>query len=284
MRITYPIREKLNEASTKWFHNGGTKLVNKAVTVGQKRKRRLVQAPSVIILGPLVGLLILGGLACSPDKGTPDIKPPEPASSLPQPLPQPRTDNVSDYIESTNPLVRDTAVLAVQSSPADIEVNSEIWKIWKINYWVANNISYVSDPKGHNYFAYAHETLQARGGDCDDFSILLASMYEAVGLDAAIASIDTDDDVKPDHMSCLVYYPEDGDTFIEEEMIILEMVGLDTQVRVIYFDPAKSKLLPEKYTTGVWIVADPTMAMDKDKVGYVIHKPYKATLVIDVGS
>jgi len=248
------------------------------------RKRRLPRIPSWVILGALVGLLILGGLACLPAKGTPYSEPPEPASSLPQPSPQPRTENVSDYIESTNPLVRDTAVLAVQNSPADIEANSEVWKIWKINYWVANNISYVSDPKGHNYFAYAHETLQARGGDCDDFSILLASMYEAVGLDAAIASIDTDDDVKPNHMTCLVYYPEDGDTFIKEEIIILGMIGLNTQVRVIYFDPAKSKLLPEKYTTGVWIVADPTMAMDKDKVGYVIHKPYKATLVIDVGS
>jgi len=248
-----------------------------------RQKRRLLQTTSRVTLGLLVGLLILGGLACLPDKGTSDSEPPEPASSLPQSSEQQRTKNVIDYAESANPMVRDTAVLTVQDAPADIKANSEVWKIWKINYWVATNISYVSDPKGHNYFAFAHETLQTRGGDCDDFAILLASMYEAVGLDAAIANIDTDDDMKPDHMTCLVYYPEDGDTFIEEEKIILEAVGLGVQVRIIYFDPANSRLLPKKYTTGVWIVADPTMATDKDKIGYVAHKPYKATSVIDIG-
>jgi hypothetical protein len=194
-----------------------------------------------------------------------------------------RSENISDYIEPTNPLIRDTAVLTVQGPPADIEANSEAWKIWKINNWVANNISYISDPKGHNYLAYAWETLQAKGGDCDDFSILLANLYEAVRLDAAIANIDTDDDGILDHMTCLVYYSEDGDTFIEEEKKILAAVGLTIDVRVIFFDPARSKLLPEKYTTGIWIVADPTMALDKDKVGYVAHRPYKAVSVIDVG-
>ena len=252
-----------------------------------------------MMLWSLFVLLVFGGLACSSYELAPESE--LPASDTSQVIPSPdsgdsthsydlsrtsdlkRSDNVSDYVESTNPLIRNTAVSLVQDSPADIEANSEIWKIWKINNWVANNISYVSDPLSNNYFAYAHETLQVKGGDCDDFAILLASMYEAVGLDAALAYIDTYGDGILDHMACLVYYPGDGDTFREEQEKILELVGLTTDVRFIYFDPVKSRLLPEKYESGIWIVADPTMALDKDKIGHIAHKPYQAVAIIDVG-
>jgi predicted transglutaminase-like cysteine proteinase len=263
------------------------RVVDKAVAVKPKRKIGLWHWVSFgVILGAFVGLLILGGLACAPDKITPSPST-EDATTGPSRLPQPSEQKpimkISEYVESTNPIVRDTAVSAVQHSPRGIEADSEVWKIWQINYWVANNISYVSDPRGHDYSAYAHETLQTRGGDCDDFAILLASMYESVGLDAAIANIDTDDDWKADHMTCLVYYSKDGDSFIDEEKIILKILGLSRALRVYYFEPAGSKLLPEKYTTGMWIVADPTMAVVKDAVGYINHRPYQATSVIDVG-
>jgi len=250
--------------------------------MGQKR-RLLFRGSLAVILGVSVGLLTFTGAACLPGGGFPDNKTPEPAASLPQPSQQ-RPNDAGHYVEPADPLVRDIAVSAVQDCPAEIEANSEVWKIWQLNRWVAGNISYVSDPRGHNYFAYAHETLNTGGGDCDDFAILLASLYESVGLDAAIASIDTDDDWKTDHMTCLVYYSGDGDSFIEEEKTILDMVGMSNDVRIICFDPANSRLLPAKYTGGVWIVADPTMAIVKEKVGYVAHKPYQATLVIDVGS
>jgi hypothetical protein len=72
--------------------------------------------------------------------------------------------------------------------------------------------------------------------------------------------------------------------FIDEEKAILEKMGMSADARVICFDTANSRLLPPKYSGGVWIVADPTMAFVKEKVGYVAHKPYRATLVIDVGS
>jgi len=268
------------------------RVVDKAVAVKPKRKIGLWHWVSFgVILGPFVGLLILGGLACSPDKGTPGSELPTPAPSeyttsgpsLPQPSEQELISEISEYVESANPIVRATAVSAVQDSPDEIEANSEAWKIWKINYWVANNISYVSDPRRQDYPAYAHETLQIKGGDCDDFAILLASMYESVGLDAAIANIDTDDDLTVDHMTCLVYYSKDSASFSNEETIMLKMLGMRRGIRFYYFDTASSQILPEKYTTGIWLVADPTMAVVKDMVGYITHRPYKATSVIDVG-
>ncbi len=269
------------------------KIIDNRVAAKPKRKIRAWPRVSFgVILGPLAGLMMLGGLACAPDRGTAASEPPASAPSeyttsgpsLPQSPEQGRTNDICEYVEPANTIVRDAAVSAVQDAPANMEANSEAWKIWKINYWVANNISYVNDPKGQDYPAYAHETLQIKGGDCDDFSILLASMYESVGLDAAIANVDTDDDLILDHMTCLIYYSKDSVSFKTEEKIMLKILGMNRGIRFYYFDTASSQILPEKYTTGIWIVADPTMAVDKDMVGYITHRPYKVTSVVDVGS
>ena len=70
---------------------------------------------------------------------------------------------VDDYVEPTNSSVRNTALLVLADTPPGIDSNSEAWKIWQINRWVANNISYITDPKGEEYFAYAHETVDTHG-------------------------------------------------------------------------------------------------------------------------
>ena len=240
--IKCPICGKLNEDDAKWCNNCGTELVDKGIAVKPKRKKRLwLWVPLGVILVAFVGLLIIGVLVPSSDNETPPSEPATPAPSQPTVLPlnekvtpnyslpcyleQEQTDNITEnikeYVEPTNPLVRDTAALIVQDAPTDIDANSEAWKIWQINYWVSNNISYASNPRGHEYFAYAHETLETKAGDCDDFAILLSSLYESVGLDAAIANIDTNNDEKIDHMTCIIYYPKDSDSFIGEEKAIM---------------------------------------------------------------
>lgn len=302
--IKCPICGRLNKDGSEWCISCGTGLVDKENAVKPKRKKRLrLWIPLGVIVGAFAGLLIIGMLAPSSDNETPSSEPATPASEqttpssssepvtpiqpLPHPPEQERTSDVREYVEPTNPIVRDTAASVVQDSPDGIDADSEAWKIWQINYWVANNISYVSDPRGHEYFAYADETLVTKAGDCDDFAVLLSSMYESVGLDAAVANIDTDDDKQIDHMTCVVYYSKDSDSFIGEEKIIMNKVGLTSptgKIHISYFDCVKTKLLSEKYTTGIWIVADPLMADVKDIVGYVIHEPYIAGAVIDVGS
>lgn len=194
-----------------------------------------------------------------------------------------RKVNVEQYVEPTLPLIRNTAITALQRCPLSVGMNSDVWKIWQLNRWVSANVDYVSDPLESNYFAYAHETLEIGAGDCDDFAILLSSLYESVGLDAAIAGIDTDGDLQTDHMACLVYYGEGGESFIDSERAILDSLGMDTDVRIICFDQASSNLMPAKYDGGIWVVADPTMAIVKEKVAYIAHKPYQAVSVVDVG-
>jgi len=55
-----------------------------------------------------------------------------------------------------------------------------------IKDWVANNIRYAFDSEvyGGEYFQLPRETLQRGTGDCEDYAILLTSLYRAVGYDA----------------------------------------------------------------------------------------------------
>lgn len=197
-----------------------------------------------------------------------------------------RTANVHDYVEPDKPVIRNTAASAVADTPLGIASNSEPWKVWQINYWVYRNISYVSDPKGMEYYSPATETLQTGAGDCDDFAILLASMYESIGLDAAIAKIDTQGSEKANHMACLVYYSKDADSFLDEEKEIMEKMKKTSptgEVHIRYINAATFSSLP-KYNSGIWIFIDPPMGEVKDLVSYITHEPYDLVSVVDVGA
>jgi hypothetical protein len=196
------------------------------------------------------------------------------------------TNNIKEFVVPNDPQVRDSAISIIQEVPPELEANMESWKIWQINYWTANNISYVSDPRGQEYIASAAETLEIKGGDCDDFAVLLASLYEAVGLDAIIASVDTDNDGIVDHLTCLVYYDGTGESLVEEIKVILQKTLTVTPTNKVYVKYWEIDDLPVKknYTSGIWVVADPPMAQVKDMVGYVTYEPYKIVAIVDVGS
>ena len=73
--------------------------------------------------------------------------------------------------------VRNFAVFLISSSEKDT--------VTSLYDYVRNNVRFVSDPD-KDYVASACETLLSGGGDCEDHAILLASMLEAVGVDAKI--------------------------------------------------------------------------------------------------
>ena len=64
-------------------------------------------------------------------------------------------------------------------------VNNPLVPDWiEIRDWVANEIEYVSDTSVHgvsDYWQLPRETLSLRTGDCEDFSILLCSLYRQIG-------------------------------------------------------------------------------------------------------
>lgn len=52
--------------------------------------------------------------------------------------------------------------------------------------YIKDNYKYVKDPNGFDYFASPQESCKLMAGDCDDYSILMASCLEAIGADVRI--------------------------------------------------------------------------------------------------
>ncbi len=194
-------------------------------------------------------------------------------------------EKVVIYVEPTHYEVRTKALSIVNDVPDGINGNSEAWKIWSINYWVSKHIDYVEDPHGDHY-TNAYGVLQKKYGDCDDFSILLASMYESVGLDAALVFLNTDDDPEVDHMACLVYWPDDVESFLAEEKAIMKQRGITSpvrQVRIRNIFAGTSHSMLGKYTSGVLLFIDVIMSEAASLVGHITHQPYDVLEIIDVG-
>lgn len=198
----------------------------------------------------------------------------------------------SNYVMPLNKQVRDITMSILSDVPEGISSNADAWKIWKIHSWVASNIKYVNDPLGFEYMAYPHETLDCQAGDCDDFSVLLASMYEASGLDAMIAYVDTNGDKEVEHVACLVYYPQESASFLEEEEIIVSKLKIAYPMGKRYFKyihgidtviPYKTSDIYDNYEEGIWIVADPLFVEETGIVGYITYEPYVILAVDDVG-
>ncbi|OGO01243.1 MAG: hypothetical protein A2Y90_03675 [Chloroflexi bacterium RBG_13_52_12] len=196
---------------------------------------------------------------------------------------QNRSLDIRLCVEPYIPVIRDVAVAVVTDPPFTGQSDNPAWKIWRINYWIVNNIESVADPNGFDYFALASETMLIRAGDCEDSAILLASMYESIGLDAGLVYVDTDNDNIRDHLSCAVYYPNDKWSFIDEEKAIMTKLQLTRpsgEVQEMFYEAANWEFL-SKYDLGTWIIVDPVRGIIP---GYVFKQDYSITQVIDVGN
>ena len=68
-------------------------------------------------------------------------------------------------------------------------------------YFVRDNIVYISDPVSREFIQMPQATIVNGGGDCDDGSVLLASMLESIG-------IKTEFVYKPNHVYVKAWLPE----------------------------------------------------------------------------
>jgi transglutaminase-like putative cysteine protease len=83
-----------------------------------------------------------------------------------------------ELIDPTDPIVKQTADrVSVMGCPTNRVCHAKA-----IFYFVRDNFNYVSDPTEFEYVKTARESLAVQGGDCDDASILLATLLEAVGI------------------------------------------------------------------------------------------------------
>lgn len=62
----------------------------------------------------------------------------------------------------------------------------QICRQFSLIKYIKDNYKYVSDPSGFDYFATPRESIQLMAGDCDDYSILMASTLKSIGVDVRI--------------------------------------------------------------------------------------------------
>lgn len=112
--------------------------------------------------------------------------------------------------------VRNLAVKSVVKYDAP---NTYATKVFAIYNEVANRVYYVSDPRKDDYIAEPIETWEVRGGDCDDFSVLLASLYEAIGIDASIVEVHNKTYA---HVFIILHIEQDLNTFLRQYKKLME--------------------------------------------------------------
>jgi len=71
------------------------------------------------------------------------------------------------------------------------DVNAEIDALFR---WVKTNVRYMFDPRDEEKINTAERTLRVRTGDCDDMSVLLASLLEATGKKTKFIALGFDGD------------------------------------------------------------------------------------------
>ena len=79
-----------------------------------------------------------------------------------------------------------------------------------IFYFVQNNFNYLNDPLAFEYYKTPQESLQSNTGDCDDSSILTASLLQAVGFRTRFVFV-------PGHVFVQVRIPEAISSYKDED-------------------------------------------------------------------
>ena len=159
--------------------------------------------------------------------------------------------------------------IVMEAWPPTNITDDPVFKALAIALWSAENLHYVSDPRGLEYVAPPEETLRTLSGDCDDFAVLLTSMYLSVGLRAAVALIDTNNDGVADHAASLVELPLSKEELGEKIPAILQFLGARY----------------DGYTVAVignttWLVIDPAMAYQGKEPWFITKPSYRIVYVI----
>ncbi|MBN1385469.1 transglutaminase domain-containing protein [Candidatus Woesearchaeota archaeon] len=120
--------------------------------------------------------------------------------------------DMPQFVESKDPTVKGVADrIATQSCPE----GGRICHAKAMFYFVRDNFEYVNDPARYEYVKTAKESFLNHGGDCDDASVLLATLEEAVGVPARFIFI-------PGHVYVQIFLPEAPARYKQEGWISLD--------------------------------------------------------------
>lgn len=178
--------------------------------------------------------------------------------------------------------------LAVASVVQYSQPNAPATKVFAIYNSVAGRLKYVSDPRKDDYIADPKETWDVQGGDCDDASILLASMYEAIGLDAKIAEVWNE---TYGHVFVLVKIEEDPDIFMKSYEILMNKDTVFFGPKHINFvlfaeNEDQCRLAESEFNEGR-VFDDLYITVDSNALGYAGYdnplKDFRDRAIFEVG-
>jgi hypothetical protein len=84
-----------------------------------------------------------------------------------------------------NPVIRDLAIKIINDT--GVESRDKKLQALAIANWVKENIYYVHELPER--FQFPDETLRSKAGDCDDFSTLIGSMLESIGIPSFLVAM-----------------------------------------------------------------------------------------------
>lgn len=78
-------------------------------------------------------------------------------------------------------MLRDFVLRDVISGTPDHGRRAEQEEVLRVFKWVKSAIAYKQDTRDYDWYSAAGRTINARAGDCDDHTILIASMLSSIG-------------------------------------------------------------------------------------------------------
>ena len=141
-------------------------------------------------------------------------------------------------------------------------------RVFGIYQKVSERLKYVSDPRKDDYIAQPKETWDVGGGDCDDSAILLASMYESIGLDSKIVQIWNE---TYGHVFVLLRVESDPGIFMKGYEIMMNFntlfYGPKTMNFVVLDDDCSN--IQQRFDSGEKL--DIYVTIDSNALGYAGH-------------
>ncbi|MBW2977831.1 transglutaminase-like domain-containing protein [Candidatus Woesearchaeota archaeon] len=122
-----------------------------------------------------------------------------------------------DFLKLVQP--NDPVIKQVADKVASIACDGQkVCQAKAIYHFVRDNFDYVSDPNRYEYVKSARESLVSGGGDCDDSSVLLANLMEAIGIKSRFVFI-------PGHVYVQIWLPKAMNRYkTEDDWITVDAV------------------------------------------------------------
>jgi hypothetical protein len=143
-------------------------------------------------------------------------------------------DDYPSFISPNDAVIKSTADRIISRSGCG---NEKICHLKAIFGFVQQNFNYVSDPRAFEYIKTPREALQAEAGDCDDASVLLANLLQAVGIRTRFVFI-------PQHVYVQAHMPDALRRYRKGEWINLDPTCSHCEIGEI---PIENSRLPKSY-------------------------------------